>query len=72
VEIFEAAKCWLDRGYFPTTLNDTNICLIPKCDNHVSMTDMRPISLSNVLHKIISKALANRLKQCLSKCISEE
>ena len=71
-DVFEAAKCWLHRGYFPATLNDTNICLILKCDNVVSMTDLRPISLCNVLYKIISKALAKRLKQCLSKCISEE
>ncbi|GAU48756.1 hypothetical protein TSUD_185510 [Trifolium subterraneum] len=44
-DIFSAASTWLERGYFPTSLNDTNICLIPKCDNPTSMKDLRPISL---------------------------
>jgi hypothetical protein len=28
-DIFVAVRTWLDRGYFPTSLNETNICLIP-------------------------------------------
>jgi hypothetical protein len=71
-DIFEAAKEWLDRGYFSSSLNETNICLIPKCDNPHSMKDLRPISLCNVLYKMVSKLLANRLKECLEKCVSEE
>jgi hypothetical protein len=71
-DIFEAVKVWLERGYFPTSLNDTNICLLPKCDNPVSMKDMRPISLCNVLYKMVSKLLANRMKRCLDKCVAEE
>jgi hypothetical protein len=47
-DIFEAVKEWLDRGFFPTSLNETNICLVPKCDNPLSMKDLRPISLCNV------------------------
>ncbi|GAU51605.1 hypothetical protein TSUD_414370 [Trifolium subterraneum] len=71
-DIFSAASTWLERGYFPTSLNETNICLIPKCDNSTSMKDLRPISLCNVLYKMISKVLANRLKCCLDKCVSQE
>ncbi|GAU48220.1 hypothetical protein TSUD_371200 [Trifolium subterraneum] len=71
-DIFSAAATWLERGYFPTSLNETNICLIPKCDNPMSMKDLRPISLCNVLYKMISKVLANRLKCCLDKCVSQE
>src|SRR4051812_7859825 len=69
---FTEMQLWLDRGFFPSTLNDTNICLIPKCGNPNSMKDLRPISLCNVAYKIVSKLLSNRLKKCLDKCVSEE
>ncbi|KAK2377607.1 hypothetical protein QL285_078261 [Trifolium repens] len=39
-DIFEAVKIWLDRGFFPTSLNETNICLIPKCDNPSTMKEL--------------------------------
>ncbi|KAK2410765.1 hypothetical protein QL285_046110 [Trifolium repens] len=71
-DVFIAVKDWLERGYFPSTLNETNICLIPKCDSPASMKDFRPISLCNVLYKVVSKLLANRLKVVLGKFISEE
>ncbi|GAU45528.1 hypothetical protein TSUD_400750 [Trifolium subterraneum] len=71
-DIFSAAYTLLERGYFPISLNETNICLIPKCDNPTSMKDLRPISLCNVLYKMIFKVLANRLKCCLDKCVSQE
>jgi hypothetical protein len=71
-DIFASVEEWLGRGYFPSSLNETNICLIPKCDNPISMKDLRPISLCNVLYKMVSKLLANRLKVCLDKCVSEE
>jgi hypothetical protein len=70
-DIIEATKGWLERGYFPSSLNETSICLIPKCENPISMKDMRPISLCNVMYKMVFKLLANRLKECLGRCVSE-
>lgn len=35
------------------------------------MTDIRPISLCNVIYKVISKVLANRVKKIIDRIISE-
>ncbi|MCI11738.1 CNGC5-like protein [Trifolium medium] len=71
-EVIDTCKKWLYEGILPTSLGDTNIVLIPKCDHPKSMKDLRPISLCNVVYKILAKTLANRLQKVLDKCISDE
>jgi hypothetical protein len=61
-EIFGVVNVWLDIGYFPSTLNDNNIFLIPKCDKPTNTKEWRVISLCNVLYKMISKLLAKRME----------
>ena len=53
---------FLNSGNMVPKINQTNIVLIPKVKNPEKMTDFRPISLYNIIYKIISKVLANRLK----------
>ena len=53
---------FLNNGNMLPDINHTNIVLIPKVQNPESMSEFRPISLCNVIYKIISKVLANRLK----------
>ena len=52
-------------------INRTNIALVPKTRNPTKMIEFRPISLCNVIYKLISKVLANRLKAILPQIISE-
>ena len=54
----------------PEGWNSTNVLLIPKVDSPEVITQYRPISLCNVVYKIISKMLANRLKMILPEVIS--
>ena len=67
-------KCVLDSlnsGVLPYGINDTYICLIPKVKSPQKITEYHPISLCNVIYKLISKVLANRLKNILAKIINK-
>ncbi|KAL8150441.1 hypothetical protein V2J09_020249 [Rumex salicifolius] len=54
------------------SVNHTIVILIPKKNNPTSVTDFRPISLCQMLYKVVAKTLANRLKPLLCGLISEE
>ena len=54
----------------PADINKTYITLIPKKDHSVLAQNFRSISLCNVIYKIISKSLANRLKHHLPHSIN--
>lgn len=69
--ITKALLSTLNTGQMPQVLNHTFITLISKKNHLAIIADYRPISLCNVLYKLISKVLANRLKVLLLCLISK-
>ena len=61
----------LNSGRMPCRLNETYICLIPKVRPPQKITKFRLISMCNVVYKLISKTLANRLKRVLAIVIDK-
>ena len=72
-EVAEAILTCLNTGSIPPSINRTFITLIPKIKSLVRVSDYPPppIALCNILYKLISKVLANRLKKILPCIISE-
>ena len=68
--VIDAMLDFLESGHMVPRINSTNIVLISKVKSPEKMSNFRPISLCNVIYKIISKVLANRLIQILPQIIS--
>ncbi|KAL5559046.1 hypothetical protein UlMin_035257 [Ulmus minor] len=56
-------------GYLHPYLNQSNIILVPKGHNVSTTNQFRPIAVCNVIYKVISKILANRVMPLLDKLI---
>ena len=69
-QITQVVLAFLNLGTMLSELNETLIVLIPKVPQPKSINDFRPISLCNVVYKVISKVLVNRMRPILSDIIS--
>ena len=69
-DVTEVVLFVLTSGHFLHKMNYTHIVLIPKKNDPKHVFDYRPISLANVISRIVSKVLANRLKLILPNVIS--
>ncbi|KAL9679837.1 hypothetical protein QQ045_017708 [Rhodiola kirilowii] len=69
-DVVEVVLRCLNNKILDREMNATNIVLVPKVKNATGLEQFRPISLCNVIMKIISKSLVNRLQKCLDKVIS--
>lgn len=62
----------LDRENLLRPFNQAHVVLIPKVSNTHIVSDFRPINLCSMIYKVVTKSLANRLKQILHSIISDE
>jgi hypothetical protein len=69
-EVVWAVQDFFDSGIMPDEVNDTTIVLIPKKNDPQDLKDFRPISLCNVIFKVVSKCLVNRMRPLLQDLIS--
>ena len=60
------------EGCFQKVLNVTYITLMPKCENLETFADFRPISLCNLLYKVIKNIISDKLKPLLADAILGE
>lgn len=67
----EAILSSLNSSSFLKSINHTSINLIPRVKNPKRVSEFKPISLCNVIYKIISRVIANRLKPLINSIISE-
>jgi len=68
-DIFQMVKSAFTTGSFDPALSDTLVPLIPKVEPLTTYKEFRPISLCNIIYKIIIKILVLRLRPILNTII---
>ncbi|CAM8889739.1 unnamed protein product [Rhodiola kirilowii] len=68
-DLVNSVRSFLRSGIMPSGINSAFIALIPKVKQATRPGDFRPISCCNVVYKIVSSLLANRLKSVLTYLI---
>ncbi|XP_074298479.1 uncharacterized protein LOC141629360 [Silene latifolia] len=63
---------FFQKGTLPKAANTTLPVLIPKMETPLTVKDFRPIACCNTYYKVVSKILANRLKQVLDTIVGPE
>lgn len=61
-----------DTRELPENVNHTLVNLILKDKQPKQVSDLTPISLCNVIMRILSKIMANRMRQCLHSIIADK
>ncbi|XP_074265128.1 uncharacterized protein LOC141587553 [Silene latifolia] len=70
-EVEDAVLFMLNTGNISAEFNRTAIALIPKVASSKTVDNFRPISLCNVIMKIVTKCISNRLKGVMSFLVGD-
>ncbi|KAL9659108.1 hypothetical protein QQ045_021151 [Rhodiola kirilowii] len=71
-DLIEAVRGFFHGLQIPNSISSAYITLLPKVKNASSFDQVRPISLCNFVHIIISRILNDRMKAVLPDIISKE
>ncbi|XP_026396353.1 uncharacterized protein LOC113290988 [Papaver somniferum] len=63
--------CW-NKKFIPKGLNSSFLVLLPKCQGAKNVAQFRPIGLSNVSFKIITKLITSRMSKLIVKLVSPQ
>lgn len=69
--ILTEVKGFFSSGLMSAHVARSNLILIPKVDEPTEVSHFRPISVCNVIYKVISKLICSRLKPFIGNCISQ-
>ncbi|GKA92743.1 RNA-directed DNA polymerase, eukaryota, reverse transcriptase zinc-binding domain protein [Tanacetum coccineum] len=69
-DVCDAVKDFFSNGKLLIEINSTIISLVPKTNTPQKVSDFRPITCCNVLYKIISKIITERIKSGLEKVVN--
>lgn len=58
------------QGEFDKSLDNSPISLIPKSEHPKSISQLRQIALCNIVVKVVTEVVANRLKKLMPKLTS--
>jgi hypothetical protein len=70
IDVINGVRTFFATGHMPQGVNDIAIVLIPKKDSPEGLKDYMPISLCDVIYKVLSKCLVNQLRPLLQDIIS--
>ncbi|KAM6583826.1 hypothetical protein CsatB_010828 [Cannabis sativa] len=70
-DVTRTVQHFFEHGVLEDGCGEANIVLIPKKKNPQHMKDLRPIALCNVLYKVITKVMTNRMKPFMSEIIAD-
>lgn len=69
-DLVAAVLLFFEKGFMLLVWNSTALTLVPKVPSPSSIKDYRPIACCNVVYKVVTKILVNRMQDTLQHVVS--